>query len=95
LNNFQKSIMKVRRRMTEVNRLARVALRQLRREKAKTESNIELFLDTLQAETGMDVTNPKNLPTVLTYVEQFARDQAPEHEDPYDSEGFPKDRGEL
>ena len=73
--DFQKSIAKTRGQISEANRLARVMLRHVKEDRADALRNLELFLDTLVAETGIELTE-ENLPTIQVFVEQYARDHA-------------------
>lgn len=99
-NAFQQSIARARRKIHEANRLTGVMSRQVKDDRALAQANLELFLDELQAETGLDVSKKENWPTVMIYVEQFLHDQEERREagedaaaESCDEEGFPKDRG--
>ena len=96
-NAFQQSIAKTRRQLHEANRVTGIMTRRVKEDRALALTNLTLFLDTLQQETGIDVNKEENWPTVVIYIEQFLEHQAARREaaedaaaEPCDEEGFPK-----
>ena len=74
MNIFQQSIARTRAKMHEANRLARVMVRRIKADRAHANTNLELLLDQIVAETGIEL-KPENMPTIMTYVTQFIESQ--------------------
>jgi anion-transporting ArsA/GET3 family ATPase len=74
MNIVQQSIAKARRKMHEANRLVAVAVKQIKKDRERSNANLELLLDQIVAETGIEL-KPENMPTVMVYVQQFLKDQ--------------------
>jgi len=74
MNIFQRSIRRTRAKMHEANRLAGVMLRQIKADKEHANTNLELLLDHITAETGLEL-KAENMPTIMAYVKQFIEDQ--------------------
>lgn len=74
MNQLQQSIDKTRRKMHEARRLAGVMMRQIKTEKEKTNAQVEWLLDEIAAETGLKIT-PENMESIMTYVQEFVKDQ--------------------
>ncbi|SRR5216684_1597595 len=79
-NTFQQSIAKTRTKIREANRLAALMFRQVKRDKERANTNIELLLDQIVFETGLEM-KPENMPTIMAYVTQFVEDQARKKEE--------------
>lgn len=79
-NKFQQSIAKTRAKITEGNRLAAKMVRDIRNKKEQGNVGLELFLDDLVAETGIEL-KPETMPTVLLYVQQFLEDNKKQEPD--------------
>ena len=98
---FQQSIAATRKRIHEMNRLSGVAARRARQEEAEARAKLELFLDELVQETGLDLSKQENYPTMVVFLSDWLRhnekmrelfeDIAARH---CDSEGFPTERGD-
>jgi hypothetical protein len=73
-NNFQQSIARARAKIGEGNRLAAKMVRDIRRNKERANTNLELLLDELVAETGIEL-KTENMPTIMIFVQQFLEDQ--------------------
>jgi len=84
MNIFKQSIARTRAKLHEANRLAGVAMKQIKAEKEQANANIELLLDEIVAQTGLELTTA-NLPTILAYVTAFAEDQRRRKEEGLDA----------
>lgn len=89
-NQFQLSIAKARAKMHEARRLAGVMIRHIKADNAKAETNLELLLDEIAAETGLSITT-ENMPTIMIYVEQFIKDQQQRKEEADGDDGGMED----
>jgi hypothetical protein len=74
MNIFQQSIGNTRKKMMEANRLAVVMLQRIKADREHASTNLELLLDSIVAETGLEL-KPDNMPTIMAYVKQFIEDQ--------------------
>jgi hypothetical protein len=90
MNIFQQSIARTRAKMHEAKRLAGVALRDIKADRAQTQTNLELLLDHIVAETGLELT-PANMPTIVAYVSGFIEDQQRNKEDAFGDVGGMRD----
>jgi hypothetical protein len=80
MNIFQQSIAKVRRKMHEANRLTAVMRRQIRQERQQANVNLELLIDEIVAETGIEL-KPENMPTIMICLQQFLKDRQRKEDD--------------
>ena len=71
---IQQSIANTRKKLHEFNRLVRIARRRNKDENASAQTNLELLIDHLVAETGIELTE-ENLPTIVIYVREFLQSQ--------------------
>ena len=74
MNIFQQSIGKTRAKIQEANRLKAVMLRQIKTDRGRGNATLELLLDDIVAETGLEL-KPENMPTIMAYVTQFIEKQ--------------------
>jgi hypothetical protein len=70
----QQSIQKTRNKFAAIYRLVAVTKKQIKKERAQAETQLELLLDEIVQETGLKPTR-KNLPPIMLYVSQFVADQ--------------------
>jgi hypothetical protein len=85
-NMFQQSIARTRAKIGEVMRLTRTMAKQVKQERTAAATNLELLIDEICAETGIEMT-PKNLPTIMLYVQQFLADQQRRRENSDEGDG--------
>ena len=81
MNIFQRSIQRTREKLYEYGRLRALAKKRAQEEEARANVMLELFLDELQQETGIDVHDPRNAPTIALHLTQFLRDRRPAEND--------------
>jgi hypothetical protein len=74
MNIFQQSIARTRATMREYDRLRAIALRQIKENREKANANVELLLDEIVAETGIEL-KPENMPIIMVYVARFIEHQ--------------------
>lgn len=84
-NIFQQSIARTRATLHEHNRLKAIALRQIKEDKQRANANLELLLDEIVAEIGIEMT-PHNLPTILLYVQRFIDHQQQRKEEMFEGD---------
>jgi FKBP-type peptidyl-prolyl cis-trans isomerase (trigger factor) len=88
MNIFQRSIQRTREKLYEYGRLKALAKKRALEAEAKANVTLELFLDELQQETGIDVHDPKNAPIIALHLTQFLRDRKPAEVDEDDRGGM-------
>lgn len=76
-SKFQQSIARARAKIAEANRLAAKMVRDIKADKERANTNLELLIDDIVAETAIPLTT-ENLPLIAFYVEQFVKDQQKE-----------------
>jgi len=85
MNIFQQSIFKTRSAMHDAKKQVGLALKRMRADKQQAQTQLELLIDEICAETGLKPT-PENLPTIMLYVTRFVEDQRQQTDG--DSEGM-------
>jgi hypothetical protein len=74
MNAIQRSIQKTRLLLTERKRQIAVAIKQSRQAAQQRETQLELLVDTVCAETGLPLTT-ENMPAIALFVRQAIADQ--------------------